>query len=50
MAEIKVGVLVKGILYAALIVFIPLIGIAIVVIFEILPWVFKSKEDEENES
>lgn len=43
--EIKVSTMVKAIVYTAAIVMFPIIGVAGLIFFELLPWAFSSKED-----
>ena len=45
-AEVRVGTIVKIIVYGIITIMFPILGIALIVIFEILPWAFRSKKAE----
>ncbi len=45
-SEVRVGSVVKTIIYGIAIIMFPVIGISFVVIFEVLPWAFRSKKAE----
>lgn len=45
-SEVRIGTIVKIIIYGLAVIMFPVMGIAFIVIFEILPWAFRSKKAE----
>lgn len=47
-SEVRIGTIVKIVIYAIVTIAMPVVGITIVLVFELLPWAFRSNSKEDK--